>query len=99
MRGGAGSDDAICTFGVAPLMMQGNLQHCLVACIPPPPQTMQAVRHGIAKALQFFDPAHRPELKSAGLLTRDARVVERKKPGRWAESPELMGQECALHAV
>ncbi|KAL6779792.1 MRPS9 [Auxenochlorella protothecoides x Auxenochlorella symbiontica] len=42
----------------------------------------QAVRHGIAKALQFFDPAHRPELKSAGLLTRDARVVERKKPGR-----------------
>ncbi|RMZ53164.1 hypothetical protein APUTEX25_005153 [Auxenochlorella protothecoides] len=42
----------------------------------------RAVRHGIAKALQFFDPAHRPELKSAGLLTRDARVVERKKPGR-----------------
>lgn len=41
----------------------------------------QAVRHGIARALQLFDPSMRPALKSAGLLTRDARVVERKKPG------------------
>ena len=42
----------------------------------------QALRHGIAKALQNWDPEVRPVLKSAGLLTRDARIVERKKPGR-----------------
>ena len=42
----------------------------------------QALRHGVAKALQLWDPAHRPALKAAGLLTRDARVVERKKPGK-----------------
>lgn len=42
----------------------------------------QAVRHGLARALQLFDPAHRPALKAAGLLTRDPRAVERKKPGR-----------------
>ena len=35
-----------------------------------------------ARALQVYDPNHRPALKAAGLLTRDARVVERKKPGR-----------------
>ncbi len=41
----------------------------------------QALRHGIARALQLFDPALRPALKAQGLLTRDSRVVERKKPG------------------
>lgn len=41
----------------------------------------QALRHGIARALQLWDPALRPALKAAGLLTRDPRVVERKKPG------------------
>ncbi len=41
-----------------------------------------ALRHGIAKALQNFEPALRAPLKQAGLLTRDARVVERKKYGR-----------------
>ena len=40
-----------------------------------------AVRHGIAKALTVFDPAMRAILKKAGLLTRDSRVKERKKPG------------------
>ncbi|MBN2095826.1 30S ribosomal protein S9 [Candidatus Peregrinibacteria bacterium] len=40
-----------------------------------------AVRHGIAKALTVFDPALRTILKRAGLLTRDARVKERKKFG------------------
>jgi len=40
-----------------------------------------AVRHGIAKALIVFDPALRTTLKRAGLLTRDARVKERKKFG------------------
>lgn len=41
-----------------------------------------AVRHGIARALQHFDPALRPPLKKEGLLTRDPRMVERKKPGQ-----------------
>ena len=41
-----------------------------------------AVRHGISKALVNFEPGLRPQLKSGGFLTRDARVVERKKPGR-----------------
>lgn len=42
----------------------------------------QAMRHGIARALQHWEPEMRPELKAAGLLTRDSRIVERKKPGR-----------------
>ena len=41
-----------------------------------------AVRHGIAKALTNFEPELRPALKREGFLTRDARVVERKKYGR-----------------
>ena len=41
-----------------------------------------AVRHGAARALQNYDPALRTALKRAGLLTRDSRMVERKKPGR-----------------
>ena len=41
-----------------------------------------AVRHGISKALQLFDPGLRAPLKAAGFLTRDSRVVERKKYGR-----------------
>ena len=41
-----------------------------------------AVRHGIATALTLYEPTLRPPLKHAGLLTRDARVVERKKYGR-----------------
>ena len=40
-----------------------------------------AVRHGIAKALTYFEPDLRPALKKEGFLTRDARVVERKKYG------------------
>ena len=41
-----------------------------------------AVRHGISKALTYFEPTLRPPLKAAGFLTRDARTVERKKYGR-----------------
>ncbi|WP_143522283.1 30S ribosomal protein S9 [Psychromonas sp. CD1] len=40
-----------------------------------------AVKHGISKALQLYEPTLRPALKAAGFLTRDARVVERKKVG------------------
>ncbi len=41
-----------------------------------------AVRHALARAIQTIDPATRAVLKKEGLLTRDSRVVERKKPGR-----------------
>ncbi len=41
-----------------------------------------ALRHGISRALVDFDEKHRPTLKRAGCLTRDSRMVERKKPGR-----------------
>ncbi len=41
-----------------------------------------AVRHGLSKALTCFEPTLRPVLKKAGFLTRDSRVVERKKYGR-----------------
>ncbi len=41
-----------------------------------------AVKHGISKALTNYDPQLRPALKAAGFLTRDARVVERKKYGK-----------------
>jgi len=41
-----------------------------------------AVKHGISKALQLYDPTLRASLKAAGFLTRDSRVVERKKYGR-----------------
>ena len=41
-----------------------------------------AVRHGISKALQLYEPSLRPALKAAGFLTRDSRVVERKKYGK-----------------
>jgi len=41
-----------------------------------------AVRHGITKALTYYEPALRRPLKAAGFITRDSRVVERKKYGR-----------------
>ena len=41
-----------------------------------------AVRHGISKALSLYEPGLRPSLKKVGFLTRDSRVVERKKFGR-----------------
>ncbi len=41
-----------------------------------------AVRHGISKALTLYEPALRSALKAKGFLTRDSRVVERKKYGR-----------------
>ena len=40
-----------------------------------------ALRHGISKALSLFDNSLRPSLKKVGFLTRDSRVVERKKAG------------------
>jgi small subunit ribosomal protein S9 len=42
----------------------------------------EAIRLGIARALVKISTEHRPPLKKEGLLTRDSRMVERKKPGR-----------------
>lgn len=42
----------------------------------------QAIRHGISRALENYDGELRPLLKRAGLLTRDARIKERKKYGQ-----------------
>ena len=41
-----------------------------------------AVRHGISKALTYYEPELRPTLKKGGFLTRDSRTVERKKYGK-----------------
>lgn len=41
-----------------------------------------AIRMAIARTLVLADPMHRTKLRAGGLLTRDARAVERKKPGR-----------------
>ena len=41
-----------------------------------------ALRHGISKALSLYDIGFRPVLKKIGFLTRDPRVVERKKYGK-----------------
>jgi small subunit ribosomal protein S9 len=42
----------------------------------------EAVRLGIARALVEFNVEHKPALRKDGMLTRDSRMVERKKPGR-----------------
>jgi len=42
----------------------------------------EALRHGISKALTIFEPTFRETLKPLGLLTRDSRIVERKKYGK-----------------
>ncbi len=42
----------------------------------------EAVRLGIARALVEINPEHKPALKAQGLMTRDPRMVERKKPGQ-----------------
>jgi small subunit ribosomal protein S9 len=42
---------------------------------------VEAIRHGIARALQIANPAYRPVLKTLGFLTRDPREKERKKYG------------------
>jgi small subunit ribosomal protein S9 len=41
-----------------------------------------AIRLGISRAILKYDASHKPGLKKEGLLTRDSRMVERKKPGR-----------------
>jgi small subunit ribosomal protein S9 len=54
---------------------------CTVAGSGPSGQA-GAVRHGISRALTYYEPGLRPVLKKGGFLTRDSRTVERKKYGR-----------------
>ncbi len=54
---------------------------CTVAGSGPSGQA-GAVRHGISKALTYYEPSLRSALKKGGFLTRDSRTVERKKYGR-----------------
>ena len=62
--------------------MGGNFD-CLVTVRGSGPSAQaEAVRHGMARALVQYNPELRPPLKSDGLLTRDARGVERKKYGQ-----------------
>jgi small subunit ribosomal protein S9 len=70
---------------LAPLTLTGTRQTMNVAANATGGGTagqMGAVRLGIARALIAENPEHRPVLKKAGLLTRDSRMKERKKPGR-----------------
>jgi small subunit ribosomal protein S9 len=64
--------DALGKFDVAAIVQGGGVM-----------AQAQATRHGIAKALQNWEPELRGVLKDHGLLSRDARIVERKKPGRF----------------
>jgi small subunit ribosomal protein S9 len=63
---------------------QRNGQFDVVATVPGGGLSGQAgaVRHGISQALTKFEPGLRGSVKAAGFLTRDSRVVERKKYGR-----------------
>ena len=56
-----------------------------------------AVRHGISKALTYFEPELRPVLKKGGFLTRDSRVVERKKYGTRQGPPQLPVLQALTH--
>jgi small subunit ribosomal protein S9 len=53
-----------------------------------------AVRHGISKALTYFEPELRPVLKKGGFLTRDSRVVERKKYGKVKARRSFQFSKC-----
>jgi small subunit ribosomal protein S9 len=61
---------------------EGRYDVAANVCGGGPAGQADAVRHGIARALEKVDPALRSPLKSKGLLTRDARKKERKKYGQ-----------------
>jgi small subunit ribosomal protein S9 len=72
------------TSALTPFVVTRTLGHYDVECTVKGGGNMgqaNAVRHGIATALRYVDPALRAPLKANGLLTLDSRKVERKKPG------------------
>ena len=67
-----------------PLVLTGNVEAFDIQCnVHGGGESGQAgaVRHGLTRALIEYDPALKPALSKAGLVTRDAREVERKKVG------------------
>ncbi|MCU0679961.1 MAG: 30S ribosomal protein S9 [Planctomycetes bacterium] len=77
---------ADCNFGACqqPLKLTGHTRDFNISVITSgggKNGQLDAVRHGIARAILETDPESRPVLKTAGFLTRDRRKVERKKPG------------------
>lgn len=61
--------------------MTGNFDVNIIVKGGGPSGQAGAIRHGLARALIVYDEALRPQLRKAGYVTRDARVVERKKVG------------------
>lgn len=79
------TNESICGFTVQPLMVTDTIkQFDITANITGGGMVGQAgaLRHGIARALVKNNAALRPTLKDCGMMTRDARVKERKKPGQ-----------------
>ncbi len=69
---------------LSPLELTGNTKNfdVFVKVLGGGPNAQaEAIRHGISKALTVFDMNLRPTLKKVGLLSRDSRIKERKKPG------------------
>ncbi|HCW32696.1 MAG: 30S ribosomal protein S9, small subunit ribosomal protein S9 [Candidatus Peregrinibacteria bacterium GW2011_GWF2_39_17] len=69
---------------ISPLMLCDQVKNVDIAVKVEgggPHSQAEAIRHGISKALQTFNPEFRPVLKKAGFLTRDSRIKERKKFG------------------
>jgi small subunit ribosomal protein S9 len=62
--------------------MGGNFDALITVRGSGPSAQAEAIRHGVARALIQYNPELRPPLKADGLLTRDAREVERKKYGQ-----------------
>ncbi|OGV45089.1 MAG: 30S ribosomal protein S9 [Lentisphaerae bacterium GWF2_44_16] len=79
------TSEAICGYIVQPLSVTGTSgRYDVIANISGggPAGQAGALRHGIARALTKQDESLRPVLKNSGMLTRDSRVKERKKPGQ-----------------
>lgn len=78
-------DDFLKESILMPFMVTGKLcQYNMLSTVQGGGSSGQAgaLRHGIARALQAYEPTDRPALKKAGYLTRDPRMVERKKAGQ-----------------
>lgn len=78
------SENELSTILIQPLKLTGNIKNLDFSIIVRgggKRGQAEAARHGIARALLIFDKNLRPTLKTKGLVTRDARKKERKKPG------------------
>lgn len=79
-----GKDDALTERAIAPFELVGKKDSFSVSIKVSgggKESQLDAIRHGVARALEQFNPEFRSTLKKAGFLTRDPREKERKKPG------------------